>query len=357
MAQWLLPTDKQWISTLEEAEHDFYHLPCYVELASYIDKGKPKAYYDELATGKVLIPLLVRSMPADISGRSGFLDATSPYGFPGPVFTRDIDTQDTITGINRFIEFGNKTGLVTTFIRLHPLLNRQIWSMFSGNQQVKLIPRGATVSIDLSPEIDQLDSRLRRNHRQNIAKLRASGFTVRMDDWDKDYSSFRDIYYQTMRRRGASTYYFFSEEYFRRLRRCLGSSLHICSVVSPDGQVASAGLFVKTGRIVQGHLTASSERFLSLAPSKLMFYEVRNWAKAAGAKLFHLGGGVGGERDSLFLFKRGLGTHEHSFETVGIVHDLDAYHKLYEQWFYSSNENDILASGYFPFYRTVPGYK
>ena len=212
MAQWLSPTDERWAQTLAEAEHDFYHLPCYVELASSLDLGEPRAFYDELTTGQLLIPLLVRNMPSDICPKASYMDATSPYGFPGPLFSKNISNRDAITGIQRFIEFGNEAGLVTTFLRLHPLLCMHIWPAFSNDKHVKLIPHGSTISIDLTLENNELDRRLRRNHKNNIKKLRKASFSVKIDDWE-DYPTFIEIYYQTMRRCGATAYYFFDLEF------------------------------------------------------------------------------------------------------------------------------------------------
>ena len=349
MGQWILPKDKRWMAILAEAEHDFYHLPCYVELASSLDHGEPRAFYEELGTGQLLIPLLVRNMASDCVNGTSFLDATSPYGFPGPLFSKNISTQDAITGIQRFVEFGKEAHLVTTFLRLHPFQHSQIWSAYSEDENVNIVTHGSTVSIDLTLETSELDRRLRKNHRKNIDKLKTLGFDVVIDNW-QEFPAFIDIYYETMRRRGATPYYFFNEEYFTQLRHCLGSSLHLCSIFAPRGEIASAGLFVKTGDIVQAHLSSTSDKYLSNAPSKLMFCEMRNWAKAAGAKKFHLGGGIGGERDSLFLFKHGLSTHEHCFNTVGIIHDFNAYNNLYRRWL-KLHVDGSLNAGFFPFYR------
>jgi hypothetical protein len=351
MAQWILPSDDLWTLTLADTEHDFYHLPCYVELASQLDQGEPRAFYKELATGRLLIPLLVRNVPSNICPNCGFRDATSPYGFPGPLFSKNISFHDAAKGVKDFIEFGREVGLVTTFLRLHPFLSDKIWSAFSHDRQnVKIFSRGSTVSIDLTLATKELDSRLRRNHRQNIRRLNKMGFSATIDDW-KTFGEFIEIYHQTMRRCGAKDYYYFDQEYFLRLRKCLGTTLHICTVKSPEGDVASGGLVVKTGNVVQAHLSATAEKYLFLSPSKLMFYAARNWAKSAGAKVFHLGGGVGGGDDSLFSFKRGLGTHEHQFKTIGIIHDLSAYDRVYESWVHTHKYEACSESVFFPFYR------
>lgn len=353
MAQWILPTDDRWKSILAEAEYDFYHLPCYAELASILDHGEPRAFYTELPTGKLLIPLLVRNIPVYIYPDTGFLDATSPYGYPSPLFSNDISICDALKGIRDFIEFGRETGLVTTFLRLHPILNSTLWQALSSDYRfIDLVNHGSTVSIDLTLDTEELNRRLRRNHKNNIKRLYKMGFSVRIDHWE-DYPDFINIYYQTMHRCDATAYYFFDRDYFTRLRKCLGTKLHLCSVISPDGDMASGGLDVHIGKIMQAHLNATADKYLSMAPSKLTFYEMRNWAKAQGAKIFHLGGGVGGARDSLFFYKQGLGTHEHQFTTLGIIHDLSAYEKINENWIHTHTTPSRVDSEFFPFYRNL----
>jgi len=336
---------------LAQVEHDFYHLPCYVGLSSWLEHGEPKAFYSELPTGKVLIPLLVRNVPPEIFPDTHCLDATSPYGYPCPLFSKEISPADAMKAIEGFIEFGKAAGLVTTFLRLHPFIGSNILSALpDDSQHIKIIGHGATISMDLTLDVAELDARLRRNHRRNIQRLLHEGYTTRIDDWSR-FAEFIEIYHQTMRRCGASAYYFFDHEYFAALQECLGSRLHLCLVLSPDGDMACGGLFVKTGDIVQAHLAATAEKYISMAPSKLTYYQMRNWSKNAGAKIVHLGGGVGGQQDSLYLYKRGLGTDEHRFFTIGIIHDPSAYATFYENWSHASQLESKADPAYFPFYR------
>ena len=351
MTQWILPNDRLWLETLAETDHDFYHLPCYVDLTAELDNGEPMAFYTELPTGRLLIPLLIRDIPSDVCPNTSFLDATSPYGFPGPLFSKSISVRDAIKGIKRFIEFGRDNGLVTTFLRLHPFLSAKIWTVFSHDyRRIKIVSNGATVSIDLTLSVSELNNRLRRNHRQNINRLYNKGFTVLIDDWST-YPEFIDIYHETMRRCGAAKYYFFEKNYFLRLKQCLGDKLHICSILSPEGELAGGGLIVKTDDVAQAHLSATADKYRALAPSKLMFYAARNWAKSQGARIFHLGGGVGGGVDSLYQFKRGLGTQEHLFKTIGIIHDLSAYNSVYQNWLHTKKPAVYADTMFFPFYR------
>src|SRR5204863_2673190 len=124
---------------------------------------------------------------------------------------------------------------------------------------------------------------------------------------------------KTMHRVAARENYSFSLAYFHNLREALGPLLQIASVVSPQGEVAAAALFTECCGIVQYHLSGADERFLRLAPTKLLLDDVRYWAKERGNRLFHLGGGLGAASDSLFDFKAGFSRHRGTFCTSRIV--------------------------------------
>ena len=70
---------------------------------------------------------------------------------------------------------------------------------------------------------------------------------------------------------------------------------------------------------------ARPSHFLKLAPTKLLLHSVRGWAKDRGNRLFHLGGGVGGRYDSLFLFKSGFTRHRKLFHTSRFVLNQNLY--------------------------------
>jgi hypothetical protein len=54
----------------------------------------------------------------------------------------------------------------------------------------------------------------------------------------------------------------------------------------------------------------------------------REWAKARGNELYHLGGGVGAAKDSLFQFKAGYSKLRGRFSTWRLIIDYEAYREL-----------------------------
>jgi hypothetical protein len=349
MAEWLLPGDRRWQEMLREVEHDFYHLPCYADVMAENEDGTPRAYYDVRRGGALLIPLLLRRIPWQEDDMRWF-DAVSPYGYASPVCHDEISGDELKMALSEYFENGANAGLVTTFLRLHPLLSERVAAAMTGIGNAAVIASGETVSIDLTQTESQLDKQLSVGHRRNIRILRTSGFTASVDGWN-DYPTFRQLYLQTMQRLNAGAFYRFGEAYFRRLRECLDGMLHICAIRNPAGDVVCGGLFTRVGRVAQYHLGATADGYGKHAPSKLMLFTVRNWAKSAGAEIFHLGGGVGGKRDSLFEFKNGFATHAHPFQTVRIVHNESMYREMTRHWMMKAGVSTRQDEDYFPSYR------
>jgi hypothetical protein len=146
------------------------------------------------------------------------------------------------------------------------------------------------------------------------------------EDW-RHLESFKRLYWATMARRSADSFYFFDDAYFDGLRDVLGESLHLC-VVEGGGVIVAAGLFVECNGMVQYHLSGSDAAGSVVQPTKLMIHFVRGWAKERGDQILHLGGGVGGGSDSLMQFKAGFSPLRHTFVTLRIVADALEYGHL-----------------------------
>lgn len=236
--------------------------------------------------------------------------------------------------------------IVSVFLRLHPLLPLDTEILTAAGN---LVVQGRTVVVDTARPYGDLFQSFRSNHRRNLCKLERDGYVATLDDWDS-YDSFIAIYDQTMRRRNASESYFFDSSYFRQLRSSLGDKLKISTVHGPDGSVASAGVFLATGSIVQYHLGGTAEKHQRAAPSKLMMANAIRWASEKGFSQLHMGGGLGGGEDSLFLFKAGFSEQTRDFCSLRVIGCEGEYARLSEASGWRSPE-DNSPSGYFPLYR------
>ncbi len=92
--------------------------------------------------------------------------------------------------------------------------------------------------------------------------------------------------------------------------------------------VVAAGLYSLCRGITQAHLGAFREEYAAISPVRLLDDTARRWAAASGARVFHLGGGVGGRQDSLFQYKASFSDRRHEFATWQWVVDENTYGRL-----------------------------
>ena len=304
----------QWMDVLKQCyQYDFYHLPQYHALAEGQEEGKANLFVYSEGDFLVAVPLLLRPIEAIPCHHTpvgeGWYDATCVYGYAGPIASHS----DIPESVQRNFQVALRETLldrrvVAVFTRLHPLISERGLLASLG----EYIPTGQTVSIDLTLPIEVQRSRYRKNHCRDIDKLGHLGVACLHDENKVYLDEFVDIYYETMRRVDASDAYFFKRAYFEQLTSEPQFHLFVCLL---SDTVICGGLFALCDGIVQYHLGGTRSDFLRLAPLKLVFEAVRLWANERQARVFHLGGGVGAQEDSLFHFKAGFSDRRHEFAT------------------------------------------
>ena len=95
------------------------------------------------------------------------------------------------------------------------------------------------------------------------------------------------------------------------------------------GRRVASALCLASPPFLHYHLGAASDRGRELGATTLLLYDIALWAQHEGYARFHLGGGVGGGRDSLHGFKRRFDPGGECPMAIGkAVHDPDAYRAL-----------------------------
>lgn len=314
----LQPGDTAWTDALERVRHDVYHLPSYVTQDARLSGGTPAAFrYDE-ADHVLLLPLVLRPIPG-----TGLRDALSPYGYPGPI----SDVPPTSTGFwaraaRAMVEMLRTHDVVTVFTRLHPLLPAPLVSL---ERVGTVVHHGETVSIDLTLSPEQIWQQTHRTHRNQINKASRAGVRIAFDDWDL-LDDWIGTYHATMRRVGATDFYFFDRDHFHRLRGALGDDVHLAVALHDDG-VLGGNLFFERGGIMHTHLQSTRDGQVWWA-DKLLYHEVRLWGRTRGNHVYHLGGGVGGADDSLFRYKAAFASGRQPFHTWRVITDRIAFENL-----------------------------
>jgi hypothetical protein len=335
----LVPPDAtQWTEALRRAEHDIYHLPEYVCLDARVAGGTATAFWYREESHVFLLPLILRDIPG-----SGLSDAASPYGYPAPISDADVsDVGFWERACKSMVDTLGGQGIVTAFVRLHPLLAfpQDVFDC------VGLVMRhGETLSADLSLSVEEMWRQTRRDHRNHVNRGRRAGVEVVIDDWSR-LDEWIQVYYDNMRRLGAAEYYFFPVEHMVALHEAVGDRLHL-AVALADNEVIGGTTFFEYRGVCQGYIM-SARRDPTRHPDKVLYDEVRRWAKDRGNTVFHFGGGVGGRNDSLFSYKAGFSNQRHPFHTWRVVTDAVAYRSLPGG---GQRPDRADLSGHFPPYR------
>jgi hypothetical protein len=346
----------RWRECLGDVAHDVYHLPEYVQLEAAREGGQALAFFAEDKDGWLLAPLVTRRIDRHLPALGPLYDATGPYGFASPlVFHRSSvpDHRDAFT-LRAFEEMQRELGernIVSAFLRLHPLLPTPSAQL---SKIGCVVDHGQAVYVDLQLSDEQLWNQTRPRYRSYINKARRTGYVASFDDTWSSLETFVDLYHQTMCRVNAADRYFFSFNYFTELREKLSGRLFLCKV-EIDGLIVCAGLFSECDGIVQYLYGGGDSAHLACHGTKLMIDHVRSWAKQRGNRLLHLGGGVGGQNDSLFQFKSGFSRSTCRFTTLRFLTNPVAYRALVRDW---EDATQAAADGmreFFPAYRKPAG--
>jgi serine/alanine adding enzyme len=284
--------------------------------------------------GDVVFATIVREIP----GGGGRLDAITPYGYGGPV---GVGLEPPVERFYElYEEWCGSNGVVSTFIRFHPLFANQRQAP-PGLHVERLAD---TIAWSLDAEHDLFTS-MHPKHRNKVRKARAAGFDVTVHEAPETLSEFAALYEETMSRLDASDFYFFSDDYWRALETGLREQLVVVEARSA-GELAAAALCFATAPRLHYHVSGTSERGREAAAANLVLFEAACWGQSRGFDQFHLGGGAGGREDTLFHFKQRFFPHGRLEASVGkLVHDPETYRTL-------AGLSELQLDGYFPAYRS-----
>ncbi|WP_179353689.1 peptidoglycan bridge formation glycyltransferase FemA/FemB family protein [Winogradskyella vidalii] len=334
---------KTWSELLAKVENsDFYHSYDYHELSKNADESPVLIKYTDGIT-TLILPLLIRDIENSI-----FKDATSVYGYAG-LLALHLDNQFEKENFhNEFKTFCYENKIVSVFSRLHPFIDYQE-KLHEGLGTITALSK--VVYKDLSESLEEQRAKYNRRLKTYLNKSRKL-CTVIEGNIDEHLESFIHLYTENMKRVDADDSYFFDNDYFYKLLSSedIDSKLLLCKYNETQDIIAGA-IFIKTGNIVQYHLSGLDEDYFELNPIKLIIDEKRIQSTNEGYKYFNLGGGRGSKEDSLFRFKSSFSKDFKTFKIWKYIVDENTYVSLTENHLGTSIENDDLSSGYFPAYR------
>lgn len=271
---------------------DIYYSQEYVNLFADVEEGIPEAVYYENENGKVFYPFIKRK----IDLKEGYFDIITPYGYGGPVLEGKHSI--IIPFYQKFTEYCIHNNIVTETVRLHPLLKNDEY--MKNVMTVDYIRK--TTAVDLTPSLAEIRNIYTSSNKRNIKKANREGVKVYISYNQDDIEIFMDLYYETMDRNNALSYYYFDKAFFyRQMAETLLSKPYLL-FAEHNGQIIAGVLLLIGKEYAHYHLGASRTEYLSLRPNNLLYDAMIEFAKSLGSKALHLGGGYQ-ENDNLFKFK------------------------------------------------------
>jgi len=322
-----------FVSSFDDS--DFYHTFDYHTIA----KGDGRPLILKYSSGDTCIglPLLIREIP-----NSPFYDATSVYGYPGPLCHNVNEEFDGQQYADELLDYFSTNNIISVFSRLNPFVATQHKALEDiGDIQKK----GVIVNIDLRKDIalqrrefgKRLKGQLNKIRRFCYAKATTNG---------KDFQDFKNLYRENMDRVNAKPMYYFDDEYFNVLAK--SNSFNTQTLLTKHketNETIGASMFIYKNSTVHYHLSGTKGDSLPLMPIKLLIDEMRIKATQLGLQNFNLGGGLASANDTLLQFKSSFSKKMIDFYVWKLIVDPVAYRELVDK---TNVENNV---DFFPLYR------
>ncbi|GAA3606921.1 peptidoglycan bridge formation glycyltransferase FemA/FemB family protein [Flavivirga amylovorans] len=328
----------EWQQTLNDIGHfDFYHTYDYHYLSKKNDEKAVLFKYTE-ENYVICFPFLIRKIK-----NSAFFDATSVYGYAGPLqknIDANFNNQHFIKTINDYFVEEN---IISVFSRLNPFIKNQSIVLNNIGETKSL---GNIVNIDLTKNLEKQKENFSKTTVRYINKGKKL-CDVRLSNCPSDVDNFINIYYENMERVKAKKDYYFSKEYFLKFINSTDYQTDIFfAIYKETKEIISAALVVKTNDVVQYHLSGTKSDYLHLSPIRMIIDEIRISATKENKTFFNLGGGLGNMNDGIFRFKSSFSKDFKPFKIWKHIVNLNAYNRLTEEHVTPECDPD-----FFPLYR------
>ncbi|SFD07410.1 hypothetical protein [Algibacter pectinivorans] len=328
-----------WRETLAEVSHyDFYHTYDYHQSSKLKNETAVLIKYiqDDII---ICLPLLIRP----IEGTT-FYDATSVYGYAGPLrnnWTTKFDNTHYKKHLNEFLV---KQKIISVFSRLHPFLDKQE-DILENLGAIKTL--GNVVYFDLKESYETQELAFSKTAKRYLKKAQKNLDIKKSNDL-AHLESFIDLYYENMDRLNAHKSYYFSKDYFLSFINSNEFETDIVYAVDKEtNKTISAALIIRTNKIIQYHLSGTNENYLHLSPLRALINKIRLDYYNANYSYFNLGGGLNNKQDSLFDFKSSLSKNYRPFKIWTYIVNEDVYNALVS----NRNFTKDTAPDFFPKYR------
>lgn len=326
-------------------ERDIYFEEAYGRLYEDNEKNQLKVFEFECQWGRIRHVFIRREIPI-LVGNTKLYDIITPYGYGGPMIQfEEPGAREKLVSCfkDAFYKYCKDEHIVSEFVRFHPLFKNE--EPFKEIYEVHAIRK--TLGTNLSDYEDPVQEEFSKSCRKSIRQALRKGVTYEVVEKPENLQTFMEVYYDTMKRNEAESYYYFKEEYFEQCVRDLREHMVLVKAIYEE-KVIAAGIYFSYGDYIHVHLSGTLKDYLYLSPAYVLRYGITRWGKEAGYKLIHHGGGrSNGEEDALYKFKKQFANHTAFDFCIGKkIWQPEIYEQLCQL------KGADLGSDFFPAYRS-----
>lgn len=317
----------------------------YGKLYEKMENGVCEVFKFSHPLGVVHHLFIKREIPSSLTSKR-FYDLITPYGYGGPVILKckkggKSELVDQF--LQAFGKYCEKQNIVSEFVRFHPMLKNA--DDFNRVYETEFLRE--TTGTNLKDFEDPVASEFSKSARKAVRKALKAGVEYRVTVKPDSLDHFKEIYYATMKRINAASYYYFDEKYFSNCLKYFSDKIVLIEAVYKE-EVIGAELHFICGSFLHTHLSGTIENTNHLSPVYVMTYAAALWGKENEIDVIHAGGGVtNSPEDTLYLFKKKFGQNTNfQFHIGKKVWNPEIYQLLCEEAAVDAEEE------FFPAYRT-----
>ncbi|MBP7477175.1 MAG: GNAT family N-acetyltransferase [Chitinophagales bacterium] len=322
-------------------ERDIYFQKAYAALYAAVDSGAFADEFEYVIGNYSFKHIGIKRKISEISGKAiqgNVFDMQTPYGYGGML----SNTGDTIFVSKAFEAYRAHCAnehIAAAFYTFHPFLPyfEEMKSQFNflrKDREVVIVPLQASREERWAGYASNTRNILRNCTKQLTYSL------------SEDLQAFKALYYQTMEKNKATSFYYFDDAYFEGLL-----NLDDCSLVSVnyEGKAISMAFLFHSDVLGHYHLSANDSTYSKLNGNYFLLEESIEFLKSKQLNYFMLGGGrTNAEDDSLYKFKRKFSSMTLPYYIGGIIFDEEKYIELCNLW---QVNNPSIGNNYFLKYR------
>lgn len=328
----------EWLAAWERTGREPFAHPAYVALFAKEGDQPVALLWEE--QGTVLLPLILRPLPSELSRGTEWRDAVSPYGYGGP-FGETTDWAGFYAALS---EWMNDQKVLTAFLRAsleqHPPELEQ-----AGYEALHL---SDNVVVDVRRPEEEQWKHFEHKVRKNVNKARRAELKVEIEPDFRHLDEFLDIYHGTMQRRDAGDWYYFERPFFHTFHDEMPGSFVVAEVFNESGQMVSTELVLQSDRFLYSFLGGTRQEAFAHAPNDLLKFAVIEYGREHGKEGYVLGGGYT-PGDGIFRYKKAFDAEGvQPFFGVRLTADAEQYTALAQA---RAEAVGTLQPQFFPAYR------